>query len=624
MSHLVPQPKSIKPQEGVFAIQDGTRIFLTPRAERPEYMAATQLQRVIQAICNRRVPLDRPGSLPVEGPMIHLAISDNEPAGAIEAQGYTLKVEPAGIRVTGNSSVGLFNGIQTLQQLFQNHAMAIPAMDIEDVPALEVRGFYHDVSRGKVPRLSTLKWLVDYLALHKINQFQLYIEHPFHFRFDPAIAQDSNPLTSDDILELQEYCIDRRIEFVPSLQAFGHMGGVLALPQYKHLADVELKAPWKDLNWRERMRGATIDSCSEEARALLEKMFDAYLPLFNSDKVNFCADETYDLGEGKNRDKSEKVGKGRLYVDHILWLREAAARHGKQLMIWGDILLKHPELVPELPKDIVLMNWGYEATHDYESTKVFAEAGLTFYCCPGVGGWNRVLNDVENATVNIVEFTKTAVKYGATGLLNTDWGDHGHYNPLAASLHGIALGAAVSWNTETSVEEFDKSWSVLTFNDPLGKGIDSLRKQSQGVGTWIILYTPFVGEPLNPVYKAGEEEAHRLIREGIKGRKIFQDYFENRQGESWITAELAHGSKMNVLVGEKILLWKELEENGHDKPNPELAERLEAFASRVAEHYHDYQPLWLARNRPCGLPDIRSAVERLVNQSVELAERLRG
>lgn len=624
MSQLIPPPAKMETREGSFTFQESSRIFLDGATQRPEYLAATRLQRVVQAVTSRFLPLDRPGLRPIEGPMIHLEVKKEPDTDPLKTQGYTIDVNQGNVRVVGNSNVGLLYGIQTLQQLVQIHGAILPALDIEDQPMLEVRGFYHDVSRGKVPRVSTLKWLIDYLAAFKINQFQIYIEHPFHFRFDPSIAQDSNPLTSDDILELQEYCRDLRIEFVPSLQAFGHMGGVLSLPHYKHLADVEMQKPWKDLDWKERMRGATIDSCGEEARDLLERMFDAYLPLFDSDKVNFCADETYDLGEGKNKEKADKVGKGRLYVDHILWLREAAHRHGKQLMIWGDILLKHADLVKELPKDIILMNWGYEAKHDYSTTKVFADSGAPFYCVPGVGGWNRVLNDVKNASINIIEFTRAAIQYGATGLLNTDWGDHGHYNPLAASLHGIALGGAVGWNINTDEAEFDKAWSALTFNDPSAKGVESLRRQSLAVGTWIILYTPFEGAPLNPIYQAGEEQAHGLIREGIKGRKIFQDYFESRQGESWITAELAHGSKMNVLVGEKILLWKELELNGHDKKNPELAERLEAFAARVSEHFHDYKPLWLARNRPCGLGDINNVVERLVRQAGEIAERLRG
>ncbi len=38
-----------------------------------------------------------------------------------------------------------------------------------------------DVSRDKVPTLSTLKQIVDLLKVCNYNQFQLYIEHTFRY-----------------------------------------------------------------------------------------------------------------------------------------------------------------------------------------------------------------------------------------------------------------------------------------------------------------------------------------------------------------------------------------------------------------------------------------------------------
>lgn len=621
--HLIPRPRKMEIESGAFAFTEKTRIFLCREAGRPEYLAAVQLRRLIEGLCNRRLHLDRTGLLPIGGHAIVLAVEEGSAAPGKAAQGYSLSIGEERVEVRGRSPEGLLHGIRTLHQVVRQSGPSLPAMRMDDEPDIEVRGFYHDVSRGKVPRLDTLKWLVDYLAAHKVNQFQLYVEHPFLFRFDPTIARDPDPLTPDDILELQLHCQDRRIDFVPSLQAFGHLGGLLSHPRYRHLADVEKERDWPEMGWLERMKGATIDTQSPEALALLEKMFDCYIPLFDSPFVNVCADETYDLGKGKNRALAEKAGVGRMYVDHLLWLRELCARHGKRMMVWGDILLKYPDLVAELPGDVVFLNWGYSADHDYDSTAVFTRNGGDFYCCPGVSGWTRVLNDVEEGSLNITRFASAAVKHGARGLLNTDWGDFGHYNLLAGSLHGAALGAAAGWNVKTEAGEFDRSWSALTFNDPEGRGVEALRRQSIARATWVLLHLPFArslsDERLNP----GEEEAWGLVREGIKGRQVFQDYFENRQGEGWITAELAHASKMNVLVGEKILLARELEKSGTVGPNPALAERLEAFAARLEEHYEEYEPLWLARNRPSGLHDIRRVVRALLAEARELAERLR-
>ncbi len=55
---------------------------------------------------------------------------------------------------------------------------------------------------------------------------------------------------------------------------------------------------------------------------------------------------------------------------------------------WGDIILKYPELVPELPEDVVVLDWGYEADHPFhEQCAIFAEAGRSFFVCPGTSSW---------------------------------------------------------------------------------------------------------------------------------------------------------------------------------------------------------------------------------------------
>ena len=35
-------------------------------------------------------------------------------------------------------------------------------------------------------------------------------------------------------------------------------------------------------------------------------------------------------------------------------------------MMWDDIIIKYPELIPELPKDMIAMIWGYEADHPFD------------------------------------------------------------------------------------------------------------------------------------------------------------------------------------------------------------------------------------------------------------------
>ena len=112
-------------------------------------------------------------------------------------------------------------------------------------------------------------------------------------------------------------------------------------------------------------------------------------------------------------------------------------------MFWGDIVLRHPELIAELPKDVVALDWGYEANHPFDrECAAFRQAGLEFYVCPGTSSWRSLAGRVENMRENLEAAERAGRFNGAKGYMVTDWGDEGHWQPLAASLPGLVLGGS--------------------------------------------------------------------------------------------------------------------------------------------------------------------------------------
>lgn len=623
--HILPQPQSAQMRSGHFAIADRTRLFLPPEAHRSALIAAERFRDVVRREANRELVLDKPGLMPLpERGVIVMTVEDGGLLSPGAGDGYTLSIAPERIAISGNGPAGAFYALQTLIQLVQVHGDRIPAMEIQDAPDFQYRGFYLDISRGKVPTLATLKETVDDLAALKINMLQLYVEHPFAFRFDPSIAQMRDPLTPDDVLALDAYCRDRHMDLVPSLQSFGHMGGALSLPQYKHLADVEIP-PWDQMTWRNRMSGATIDMSNPEALALLERMHDEYLPLHTSGFSNVCADETYDLGQGKTKALAEKHGKDTLYLRHIHWLNDLTKKYGKQMMFWGDIVKQHPESIPDIPKDAILLNWGYYRETDFESTKLFRDAGLDFFVCPGTSGWNRILNDVENADLNIRRYAATGEKYGAMGLLNTDWGDHGHVNFFAGSLHGMALGGAMAWNTAgPAPAAFDQAFTQLYFDRPDGEAAAVLRDQSRvtiDIATWHTLYWPLTEEKLFKHFD--DAKATALIEAGRRGEALFSVYTARGIGRPWIARELTHASRMNQMMGEKYFLARDLKaiRDGGEAPT-DLAARLRDWADRLDTRWVEFRELWLARNREADLKQIEAVYTRLAAEARDTAREV--
>ena len=384
---------------------------------------------------------------------------------AMGEEEYRLDVQEDGIRITGGADRGLLYGVQTLRQMVRQTGACIPYTAIHDYPAIKNRGFYHDVTRGRIPTLSYLKKLADNIAFYKMNQLQLYVEHTFLFEGLSEMWRDDTPLTAQDILEFDAYCRKLNIELVPNISCFGHLYKLLRTKSYEHLC--EIPDPRKEpFGLRYRMMHHTIDVSDEESMALIKSLIDQFMPLFTSEHFNIGADETFDLGKGKNLEKAEQIGIKRLYIDFVKELCEYVVSKGKKPMFWGDIICDFPEVIKELPAQTICLNWGYEKEQSDEPTKKLAAAGAVQYNCPGVSGWNQFVNRLDVAYENIKRMCTYALQYGTEGVLTTDWGDYGHINHPDFGIPGRIYGAAFSWNRNIpDFDEINRRISRVEFGD---------------------------------------------------------------------------------------------------------------------------------------------------------------
>ena len=376
---------------------------------------------------------------PAAGPFERLDAA----APGLRAEGYRLLVTGDRVVVEAVDAAGAFYARATLAQLLRLHAGAgaLPALTIEDAPDFPERGVMLDVSRDKVPTMATLYRLVDELASLKINRLQLYFEHAFAYRAHPVVWADASPVTPEEIEALDAYCRARFIELVPNQNSFGHMERWLKHREYAPLGEGAEPA------------GDTLSLCPVDPRVpeFLAGLYDELLPRFSSRSFNVGCDETLDIGKGRSREAVDRVGRGRVYLDFLKSIHGLVTSRGHRMQFWGDIVLEHPELIPELPREVVALEWGYEADHpfDLEGQK-FAEAGIAYQVCPGTSAWLSLAGRSTNALANIEAAARSGLAHGAKGLLVTDWGDLGHWQPLPVSYLGIAYGAAVAWCHEAN------------------------------------------------------------------------------------------------------------------------------------------------------------------------------
>ena len=463
MLHLLPIPKSLRMNEGFFVISPDSRIVMQEPGMGLLHMAAGQLRQELEAACG--LAMFFAGGAAQQGDICLRVLPEMEECG------YMLTITPEQVMIAGREAADVLCGAQTLRQIIRQCGWKLPALDIKDAPSFAHRGFYHDVTRGRIPTLAWLKQLVDEMCFYKLNQLQLYVEHTYLFRDLPELhAVAGTPLTAEEIIELDDYCVRRGVDLVPSLSTFGHLFELLRTKRFSHLCELEDAADYPS-TMPNRMAHHTIDPTNPESLRLILSMIDEYMALFRSPHFNICADETFDLGKGRNRGREERE----MYMGFVRALCEHVVSRGRTPMFWGDIVLKFPEALAELPPQTICLNWGYAPDVRENSTRILAGVGATQYVCPGVSGWNRWLPPLRGSYENIRRMAEYGAKYGAIGLLNTDWGDYGHINDPRFSLPGMIFGACAAWNG--TLPEFDGlcgSISRLAYTDRSGSLLGAL------------------------------------------------------------------------------------------------------------------------------------------------------
>ncbi len=560
----------------------------------------------------------------VDSARVELRLAAEDPG----SEAYSLLISEGGVTIESPSRVGLFYGVCTLGQLLKLGAEAgkitLPELRIQDQPSFARRGVMLDISRDKVPTLETTLQLVDLLASLKINELQLYMEHTFAYAGHEKVWEHASPFTAQDVETLDAYCRDRHVDLVPNQNSFGHMQRWLAFEPYR--SDLAEAPNGFEHAWNPTREPYGLCPTDPRSFAFLNGLYDQLLPHFSSKTFNVGLDETFDLGLGRSKQACDERGTERVYLDFLKQIHQTVSQRGFAMQFWGDIIIKRPELIPELPKDAIAMEWGYEHDHPFaENVEKFAAAGLRFYVCPGTSSWNTIGGRTENALLNIASAVKHGAQHGALGVLNTDWGDNGHLQPLSVSYSGFVAGAALSWRAEDAQAPLElpvAEWlEAFVYDDGagrLGRITRDLGNAYREMGcrphNASALFYFVAGRPGQPIVLPGVEAEHfdatiaYLLQLDAELGLSRPANAESRRTQ----AELAWASdllKAAARIGKARLAI------GFDEPLTKLdAATRETLAAELGPLIERHRALWLERNRPGGLKESAGQIERVLGQ----------
>ncbi|MBR6767494.1 MAG: family 20 glycosylhydrolase [Clostridia bacterium] len=354
---------------------------------------------------------------------------------------YRIEIGQDGVKIAYACAEGLFRAATTLRQMIRRGEGKLPFAEIADKPDLPRRGYMIDISRGRKPRMATIKMMIDFLAELKYNEFQLYMEGDcFKYAAYPKETADFDCLTPEDIVELDAYCKARFIDLVPNQNSFGHMYTWLKKPDFHHLGLFE----------REDEVPSTLNPLLDESFEFVCNLYKSLLPHFSSEYVNIGLDEAYGLGRYQIEEYCREKGKDVVFMEWLNKLNDHIKEtYGKKVMFWADMIYNYPQSYHMVPKDAIALEWGYELIQSQRMTAhciAYRDAGVRYYLCPSVNTHGSLTSRMDVTTFNIRTCGELATEYGAEGLLLTDWGDGGHPQSWIWGAMPIALSGQYSWN----------------------------------------------------------------------------------------------------------------------------------------------------------------------------------
>ena len=354
-------------------------------------------------------------------------------------------------------------------------------------------------------------------------------------------------------------------------------------------------------------------------------MLSEIVPAFSGSFFNIACDESWDVGLGKSKALKKKLGTSGVHAQHYKKVYDMVKGMGRQVMMYGDILLHNPKILDMIPRDITIVDWHYNAARSYPSVEKLRKAGFEVVVSPGVSNWNRIYPNFKSATTNILYLTREGVANGAKGAIISSWGDNGAANLRQLNYWGYIYGAAAAWNPDGCDPDTTGAafWSSFLGVDNPEDALElnsALLSLSRGKG-WPLYewwrHPLDKGKFDNPAFRAEDilKNMHqaRVHLENIRPRARTNLWFLDlidlviHFGTVHANKLAWHAKYADILAGASDEWLSQ---------RADEAEKLRVETESVKERYAE---IWLKYNRREGLDNNLKMFDRLIAQWTELS-----
>ncbi len=626
---VIPAPKQLTRGEGSFSIGRDARVTLADTKSADDRFAANDFIDDLKTTAQVSISIGKSRREILVGrldlPAVAQALKRNnfDVPASLTDEGYLLLATADRVIVAGKTTAGTFYGLQTLKQLVRGEGATalVPSVKIVDWPTMRWRGLSDDISRGPVPTVDYIKRQIRTLAFFKMNMHSFYMEHTFRSESHPLIGPEGGSLTPSEIRELVAYARNYHVELVPEQQTFGHLHKALRLEKYAELAET----PYGDV----------LSPQQPGSYKLVADWYKELNELFPGQFFHIGADETFELGDGQSKEQAKAKGVGAIYFEHLNRVREVLKPYNRRLMFWGDIALHHPDLIGNVPKDMIVMNWQYSARDDFwSSIKPFQDAGLQQFVCPGAQNWNQIFPNTEAAVKNIINFVRDGQKAKAIGMMNTTWDDDGE-TLFEMTWYPIVLGAAASWQEgAVDAQQFDRDFDWAFFRSDgdqfvkAERALGSINSQlTAGTSDEMFWRDPFTTQFQNQARNLAERVRKMRVSVEETAESLQRNEGRARRNASAV-ASMKFAAKRFDHLGRRYEVMQRFNEQYWDAYlnlgdrtkvrklryySGAIYNNLREMAEELSILKEDYRRQWLAENRPYWLESVLARYDQMIS-----------
>ena len=257
------------------------------------------------------------------------------------------------------------------------------------------------------------EWGYNTLHLHLTDDEGCALAFPRHPELASPGAFTAGQMRAF-IAEARQY----GLAVIPEIESLGHTKFITGHRRYTHL----LARPPRGVKGHPWGFNALLPE-HPESRRVLADLFRDTAEIFDHEVIHAGLDEVdlSRLGGGSGPDWEP-------FARHAAWVHEAIRLLGRRPAMWADHVVAAPEMARAFKRDVLMVDWHYEAGVKADSLDMLGKLGYEVWAAPATMWWgDRVLTNPASLA-NVRNFTGHALRRRKTvsGMVNTVWCPYRH------------------------------------------------------------------------------------------------------------------------------------------------------------------------------------------------------